>query len=118
MNIEKKKKDEELFYLKRFLQTMKIEIEHIERGEDPPDLHVVCQSKRIAIEVTEYHSLRKGPSGHSWRAVEEEWRSIRDLFNKERERYHELDDVHGFLLFRELEMPPANKYRRFVTELL
>lgn len=118
MNIEQNQKDEELFYLNKFLQRMEIEQEHIERGEDPPDFYMVYGSKRIAIEVTEYHSMRKGPGGHAWRAVEEAWRSIRDLFTKERERYPKLDDVHGLLSFRELKMPPANKYGQFVTELL
>lgn len=97
---------------------MEIETESIQRGEDPPDFYMVYESKRIAIEVTEYHSMRKGRSGHAWRAVEEEWRRIRDLFIKERERYPELNDVHGFLLFRGLEMPPAKKHGQFVTELL
>lgn len=118
MNIEQKQKDEELFDLKEFLLTMKIEPERIERGEDPPDFYMVYGPNKIAIEVTEYHSMRKGPGDHAWRAVEEEWRRIRDLFTKERERYPKLDDVYGFLCFRELEMPPANKHSQFVTELL
>lgn len=118
MNIEQKQKDEELFYLEQFFKTMKIKPEHIERGEDPPDFYVVNRSKRNAIEVTEYHSMRKGPGDHAWRAVEEEWQSIKGLFIKERKRYPKLDDVHGFLSFRELKMPPANKHGQFVTELL
>jgi len=118
MNIEQKQKDEELFYLKRFLKSMIIEPEHIERGEDPPDFYMVHGPNKIAIEVTEYHSMRKGTGGYDWRAVEEEWLRIRDLFTKERERYPKLNDVYGFLSFRELEMPPANKHGQFVTELL
>ena len=118
MDIEQKQKDEELFYLKRFLKSMKIETGHIEYGEDPPDFYMVHRSNKIAIEVTEYHSMRKGPGGHAWRAVEEEWWKIRDLFTKEREQYPKLDDVHGFLFLRELEMPPATKHGQFVTELL
>ncbi len=118
MNIRQKQEDVEKFYLDHFLQTMKIKPERIERGEDPPDFYVVYGSKRIAIEVTEYHSMRKCPGDHAWRAVEEAWRSIRNLFTKEREQYPKLDDVHGFLSFRELQMPPANKYSQFVTELL
>ncbi|MCK4829223.1 hypothetical protein KA005_76575 [bacterium] len=118
MNIEQKQKDEELLYLEQFFKTMKIKPEHIKRGEDPPDFYMVYQSNKIAIEVTEYHSMRKGPGDHAWRAVEEEWQRIRELFIKERKRYPKLDDVHGFLSFRELKMPPANKHGQFVTELL
>lgn len=118
MNIESRQEKEELFYLKRFLRRMEIESESVERGEDPPDFYVVYASNRIAIEVTEYHSMRKGGSGRAWRAVEEEWRRIRDLFIEKRERYPKLNDVHGFLFFRELEMPPAKKHDQFVTELL
>jgi len=118
VNIEQKQKEDELFYLKKFLERMKIEPKHIEPGEEPPDFYMAYQSNKIAIEVTEYHSMRKGPGGHAWRAVGEEWRKIRDLFTKERERYPKLNDVHGFLYFRELEMPPATKHGQFVTELL
>jgi len=118
LNIESTQEKEELFYLERFLRRMEIEPESVKRGEDPPDFYVVQASNRIAIEVTEYHSMRKGLSGHDWRAVEEEWRCIRDLFIKERERYPELNDIHGFLFFKGLEMPPAKKHGQFVTELL
>ena len=118
MNIKLKQEKEELFYLKRFLRRMEIESESVKRGEDPPDFYVVYESNRIAIEVTEYHSMRRGSGGHAWRAVEEEWRRIRDLFVKDRERYPELNDVHGILFFRGLEMPPAKKHGQFVTELL
>jgi len=118
MNIKSKQEKEELFYLEHFLQRMGIEAESVQRGEDPPDFYVVYASNRIAIEVTEYHSTRRGSGGHAWRAVEEEWRRIRDLFVKDRERYPELNDVHGILFFRGLEMPPAKKHGQFVTELL
>jgi len=118
VNIEPKQEKDELFYLKRFLWRMEIEPESVQRGEDPPDFYVMYASKRIAIEVTEYHSMRKGSGGHAWRAVEEEWQRIRDLFIKERERYPELDDVYGFLFFKELKMPPAKKHGQFVEELL
>ncbi len=118
MNIGQKQKENELFYLNKFLQRMKIKPKYIECGEDPPDFYMLYQSNKIAIEVTEYHSMRKSSGGHVWRAVEEEWRKIRDLFIKERKRYTKLDDVHGFLSFRELEMPPVMKHGQFVTELL
>lgn len=118
MNIEPKQEKQELFYLEPFLRRMEIEAESVQRGEDPPDFYVVYESNRIAIEVTEYHSMRKGGSGYAWRAVEEEWRHIRDVFINERKRYPELNDVHGFLVFRELEMPPGKRHNQFVTELL
>jgi len=118
MNINSKQKKEELFYLEHFLQRMGIEAESIQRGEDPPDFYVVYKSNRIAIELTEYHSIRKGNGGHAWRAVEEEWQRIRYLFVEERKRYPELNDIYGFLFFRKLEMPPAKKHNQFVKELL
>lgn len=118
MNIRQKQEEDERFYLEHFLHRMEIEPEQIERGEDPPDFYMLYQSNKIAIEVTEYHSMRKGSGGYAWRAVEEEWQRIRELFIKERKRYPKLDNVHGVLFFRELEMPPANKHSQFVTELL
>jgi hypothetical protein len=118
MNNEEKQTELELFYLKPFLQRMEVEPENIERGEDPPDFYITYRSNRIAIELTEYHSQRKGTSGRAWRAVEQEWHRIRSLFIEERKQYPTLDDVHGFLFFRELEMPPAAKRAQFVTELL
>jgi len=118
VDTETKQEKEELFYLESFLRRMEIKPESVVRGEDPPDFYVVNDSNRIAIEVTEYHSMRKGLSGRAWRSVEEEWKRIRDLFIIERERYPELNNVHGFLFFRELEMPPYKKHGQFVTELL
>ena len=114
----KKQETDELSYLKKFLQRMEITPEHIERGEDPPDFYIVHKSNRIAIELTDYHSARKSPSGHPWRAVEEEWLKISDFLVKEKEQYPKLNDVYGHLDFGESEMPPTKKHGAFVTELL
>jgi hypothetical protein len=118
MSNRQKQEEAESFYIKEFLQRMEIKSEHIERGEDPPDFYIVYKSNRIAVELTDYHSVRKSPRGHSWRAVEEERRKIRALFIKEKEQYPKLNDVLGCLYFRELEMPPAKEHGQFVTELL
>ena len=118
MNHEEKQEERELFYLEPFLKRMEIKPEHIERGENPPDFYIVYQSNKIAIEVTEYHSQCKGAGGQDWRAVEQEWQNIRSLFVEERKKYPILDNVHGFLFFRELEMPTTAKQKQFVTELL
>ena len=118
MNREEKQEEGELFYLKPFLKRIDIKPERIERGENPPDFYIICQSNKIAIEVTEYHSQCKGAGGQDWRAVEQEWQNIRSLFVEERKQYPILDNVHGFLFFRELEMPTTAKQKQFVTELL
>jgi len=96
---------------------MEIKPEH-NPGQDPPDFYIVHKSNKIAVEVTEYHSMRKGPKGNPWRAVEEEWRKISDLLIKEKEQYPKLNDVYGHLDFRESEMPSTKKHGAFVTELL
>lgn len=118
MNGGEKQKERELFYLEPFLERMEIKPEQIECGEDPPDFYIMYRSDKIAIEITEYHSQRKGASGQAWRAVEQEWQNIRSLFIEERKHYPILDNVHGHLFFKELEMPSAAKHRQFVTELL
>ena len=97
---------------------MKIEPQCIKRGNNPPDFYLVCGTVRIAVELTEYHSQRKGPGGHSWRMVEEAWQKIEELFVTKRERYPALGEVHGFLYFKDLEMPSSGQYDQFIDELL
>ena len=118
MDIRKKQEDEKLSHLKHFLQKIELQPGHIERGEDPPDFYMMDGANRIAVELTEYHSVRGGLRGNAWQVVEDEWRKIRDLFIEKRGQYPQFNDVDGFLHFRELEMPPAKHYDRFVTELL
>ena len=119
MNIKKKQEAEELVDIENFLQTMEIQPEHTEVNEkDPPDFYIVRKSNRIAIEVTNYHSMRKGAKGNAWRAVEEEWMQISDLLIKEKEQYPNLNDVYGHLDFGESEMPPTKVHGAFVAELL
>lgn len=118
MNNAQKQEKRELFYLRAFLKRMEIEPQRTERGENPPDFYLVCGSVRIAVEITEYHSQRKGPGNHSWRMVEEAWQEIKALFVTKRQQYPALDEVHGFLYFKDLEMPSSGQYEEFVDELL
>jgi len=117
MNIKQQQEYEELCYLKKFLGRMEIEPENIEHGSAFPDFFIRYRSGRIAIEVTEYHSLREGLGGHAWREVEQEWRRIQSLLVEVKKQYSALDDVMGYLFFRDLEMPPTKQHKQFVTEL-
>jgi len=95
-----------------------IEPEFIERGDDPPDFIVTIDGKRVAIEETEFHSNATGANGRPRRAVEEEWRKLQQLIERERKQFPDLDRVNGLLFFKCLQVPSMREWPAFVKELL
>ena len=114
-------KKEELCDLKDFLRTIKLD-GSFESGLEPnkaPDSWITSSGKRIAVEVTEFHSGEMSPAGHRRRAVEEEWSKRLFLsINSERLKYPDLAHIQGILFFRELDVPSRPESVQFTNELL
>jgi hypothetical protein len=118
MNKGPNQEKRERFYLEKFLEALRIKVDAIERGANPPDFILKLSEKNIAVELTEFHSSATGVGGHPRRALEEEWQKIQQVFEQERKFYSDLDSISGLLFFRQLEIPPKGKQKQFVTELL
>lgn len=116
----KAQEDKERFYLKKFLEVIEVKVkpDAIDRGENPPDFCFTYLGKRIAVELTEFHSNEIGEEGHSRRAVEEEWQDIQEVFREKRKGFPELNDIKGYLFFKELNVPSSRQHEQFVRELL
>jgi hypothetical protein len=108
----------ECFYLEKFLKALRITVESIQRGANPPDFILIKAKKRIAVEVTEFHSDAIGPEGHPRRLIEEEWAKLQQVMKRERKHYPDLDKISGLLFFKKLSVPSRVEYPQFVRELL
>ncbi len=110
--------DEE-FYLKNFLSLINWNDSSIARGDDPPDYIIVSpQKKKIATEITEFHSDATGEGGIPRRSIEETWKKLQDAISQERKAYNEFDDIACYLRFSKLKVPPKREHREFANQLL
>ena len=108
----------ERFYLEKFLEALRITVESIQRGANPPDFVLTQVKKQIAVEVTEFHSNATGPGGHPRRLIEEEWAKLQQVMKRERKHYPDLDNILGLLFFKKLSVPSRVERPQFVRELL
>lgn len=112
------KKQREFCYLENFLKAMGLCPRRIEPGAEPPDFVIFLGDRRIAVEITEFHSGAKGTDDSPRRAVEEEWEKLRQLIEKERENYAILKEIGAKLFFKKLHVPSTPEHNQFVSELL
>jgi hypothetical protein len=110
--------ERERFYLDKFLVVLRMTPESIERGANPPDFILFQNKKKIAVEVTDFHSDAAGPEGHPRRLIEEEWTKLQQLIERERKHYPDLNNISGLLFFKKLLVPSRVESPQFVKELL
>jgi len=110
-------KQNELFYLNKFLALLGKVPKEIQSGESP-DFIVILEQKKIGIECTEFHSDLKGETGRPRRAIEETWLLLQRTIMKEVGKCNELKETYGFLFFKKLELPPKSKHGEFTSELI
>jgi len=113
----RKKKKNERFYLDKFLTLLGKRADEI-CPEESPDFIVSIATKKIGIELTDFHSGLKGENDKSRRAVEEAWRLIRVMIMEEVNKYNKLKETFGELFFKKLELPSKSKHKKFVDELI
>ena len=109
---------EERFYLDKFLSLIGINGAEIARGYDPPDFIVSYGDKRIAVEVTEFHSDSKGENGHPRRVIEEAWKNLSEIVTVERKSFTELNDISCYLWFDKFIIPSKKEHPAFAKELV
>ena len=112
-----KKKENERFYLDKFLALLGKVPNEIKPGESP-DFIVILQQKKIGIELTDFHSDSKGEGGRPRRAIEETWVLLQRTIMEEVEKCNELKETNGLLFFKKLELPPKSKHGKFTDELI
>ena len=112
-----RQKDEETFYLDKFLRTMNWDVENVERRERP-DFVVTLRGSRIGIEVTMFHSNAKDAAGRTRRATEEDCNKLQKDLMREVEKHSALSGVYGFLRFKNLEVPSARERSAFIQEVI
>ena len=113
----RKKKENERFYLDKFLALLGKMADEI-HPEESPDFIVSIASKKIGIELTDFHSDLKGENGKPRRAVEEAWRLIQGTIMEEVNKCNKLKETFGELFFKKLELPPKSKHKIFTDELI
>jgi hypothetical protein len=111
------KKVVERFYLENFLKLLGETNTQIDEGESP-DFIVTLRGKRIGIEVTEFHSDLKGAGGKPRRVIEETWDLLQKNLKKAVEKHPELKGTHGFLMFKDLIVPPKSVHKKFIDEVI
>ena len=112
-----KQKQNERFYLDKFLALLGKAPNEIQSRESP-DFIVILQQKKIGMELTDFHSDLKGENQRPRRAIEETWTLLQRTIMEEVGKYDELKEANGFLLFEKLELPPKSKHREFAKELI
>ena len=112
-----KKKENERFYLDKFLTLLGKVPDEIKSGESP-DFIVILQQKKIGIELTNFHSNSKGEYGRPRREIEEAWVALQGTIMGEVEKCNELRETNGLLFFKKLGLPPKSKHREFTDELI
>lgn len=118
MNNHKNQKQTERFCIEYFLERLQYDYSDIIRGEDPPDFYIIVQNNRVAVEITEYHSIRPNPKGLSWRMVEEERDRIRRILNGKVSLNENLKGINAHIIPKGLSLPSKNEYDSFVNEII
>jgi len=95
----------------------------VERVSDPPDfvVHLPSEpppSRRIGIEVTEFHAAATSPDGRALRAMEENWLRIVTTINQARKDRGDLRNVLALLFFKKMRVPDRRKASEFVRQLV
>ena len=112
-----RQKDEERFYLDRFLILMNWIPESVQSSERP-DFVVTLEGNRIGIEVSMYHSRAKDARGRPRRAMEEHWNCLQEELMKQVLGHKELSGACGFLQFKEQRLPTRRERSEFVREVI
>jgi len=116
-NPTNKKKETERFYLNEFLGVLGIAPDYIHQGESP-DFIITLKTKRLGIELTYFHSNARGECGRTRREIEESWKSLKRKIMEKVERYEKLNETHGLLHFRKLELPHRARNEEFCDQLV
>jgi len=112
-----KKKENERFYLDKFLTLLgKVPDKII--SDESPDFIVMLKQKKIGIELINFHSSSKGEHGRPRREIEETWAVLQGTIMGEVEKCNELRETNGLLFFKKLDLPPKSKQREFTDELI
>ena len=114
----KDQKEEERIYLEKFLECIGYKQECIEKEREKPDFIITIESKRIGVEVTEFHSKTDSDKKFSRREVEGAWDKLQESLENERNKYEELQSIYGVLSFKRLEVPPRQKHNEFINEII
>lgn len=117
-NNKRNQEQEERSYLEKFLPLIGIKGAEISRGDDPPDFIVSYDGKRIAVEVTEFHSDSKGENDQPRRVIEEAWKKLSGTITLERKSFPELNDINCYLWFNKFIAPSEKEHLSFAKELL
>ena len=112
-----KKKENERFYLDKFLALLGKVPDEIKSGESP-DFIIILQQKKIGIELTNFHSNSTGEHGRPRREIEETWVALQETIMGEVEKFNELRETNGLLFFKKLGLPPKSKHGEFTDALI
>jgi hypothetical protein len=85
---------------------------------ESPDFIINLSNKRIGIEITEHHSSERDAKERQRRATEEDWELLRETIRDSVWKDSELNQTHGYLQFRKLELPHRRDFMRFTDELI
>ena len=112
-----KQEKEERHYLDDFLRILNCSCDDIKRGDDPPDFIIRLKRNLVSVEMTDYYSSVKSPSGHTRRSVEEEWTELQSKIDAVRKSSDSLKQISFYLWFRELLLPSSKEKDQFIKEL-
>ncbi len=114
-----KKKKEECMYLREFLHILGEVPESVKCEEPPaPDFIITLNQKKMAVELTRFHSDSKPKGGSTRRETEETWISLQKTIMEQVAKCKDLEETYGKLFFKKFEVPPKSKHREFVDELI
>lgn len=114
-----KQKQEEKFYLKKFLESLMFDGFVIQdEAPEPFDKIVKINEKEIAVQITEFHSNAKGENGFSRRMVEEEWIKLQQGIEEKRKQIPELNNVQCRIYFNKLNLPKRKEASCFIDDLI
>ncbi|MBI4083458.1 MAG: hypothetical protein HY423_12700 [Candidatus Lambdaproteobacteria bacterium] len=119
MGTEEDKKERERFLLRCFLEDFKCNYPSIQNGpyNKIPDFFLTWSERRIAVEVTEYHSPKsKHPRTANQRSIDASWQKLRTRIRYQLSNEF-LSDVIVFLQFHAIRIPPIGEHDRFALEL-
>jgi hypothetical protein len=83
-------------------------------AQESPDFVVSNRSRRIGVEITEYHQPTYSGHKFSRTQVETEWDRIRAAVVEYRESHTGLEDLSVRLSFTDLRVPNANQHHHFI----
>ena len=112
-----KKKKEESTYFHEFLDVLG-EVPESVRCEEPPDFIITLNQKKIAVELTAFHSDSKPKGGSARRTAEETWKLLQKTIMKRVAECKDLEETYGKLFFKKSLLPLKSKHSEFTGELV